>query len=78
MKYFISINDMIHRFRDDEARKHYVSWLGEDEGNMAFNWGDKVYAPSTDRTFIWGEDITEEEIFKRALKNTKFIGYEYP
>lgn len=75
MKYFISINGTVHRLRDNEARRHYVSWFGEDEGNMAFNWGDRVYAPGTDRFFVWGEDVTEEEIFKRALKNVKFLGY---
>lgn len=78
MKYFVSINEVVHRLRRHEAERHYVSWLNEDEGLMMCNWGERLYAPSTDRFFVWGEDITDEELFLRQLKEgNKQYGYLY-
>lgn len=79
MKYFISVYGSFRGgprnfvMREDTAMHYYNEWLikhSAAEITRKYTNGERIH-PSDDRViYIWGEDISDQEIFRRRLAGT--------
>lgn len=79
MKYFMSVyspsREKIRNFimREDSARHYYDNWLTKYsiiEIARKYSCGGKITSPHNSNLQIWGENISDQEIFKRRLTGT--------
>ena len=55
----------------ESARHYYREWTSNIlEAKVMFRKGSKLLKPNTRGLYIWGEDITDAEFFKRRLAGT--------
>lgn len=76
MKYFMSVwspsRQGTRKFlmRVDSAMHYYNEWLIKDsdaEIMRKYTNGKKIYPSDARVMYIWGEDISDQELFKRQL-----------
>ena len=81
MKYFMSVysssRERTRNFimREDSAMYYYNQWLtkySDTEITRKYTSGEKIRFsdPRSRVLYIWGEDISDQEIFKRRLAGT--------
>lgn len=78
MKYFMSVHSPSHQGRrvflmNEESAKHYYNdylrKYGHDHKLMCFTNGVRIESPHNN-IHIWGENISDRELFKRRLNGS--------
>ena len=74
MKYFVEIgNGDIYHVQDEDAEKLYAKMkeLGAIdeaiEDGVSFEKGEKIELVKSNAKFLWGEEMTDRELFSKTL-----------